>query len=72
VIEVTFRVLINDLMIHIATVVLIISCFHRQAEQFQVHGVNLKGKLTCGENIADLGGLKLALRALKGLSLSLL
>ena len=36
----------------------------KQAESFQVHGVNLKGKLTCGENIADLGGLKLALRAL--------
>ena len=29
-----------------------------------VHGQNLKGKLTCGENIADLGGLKLSYRAL--------
>ena len=37
----------------------------KQAESFQVHGVALKGKLTQGENIADLGGLKLALRALK-------
>jgi putative endopeptidase len=37
----------------------------KQAEQFQVFGVNLKGKLTCGENIADLGGLKLSLRALQ-------
>lgn len=37
----------------------------KQAEQFQVYGVNLKGKLTCGENIADLGGLKLSLRALR-------
>ena len=32
-----------------------------------VHGQNLKGKLTCGENIADLGGLKLSYRALCGL-----
>ena len=37
----------------------------RQAEQFEVYGVKLKGKLTCGENIADLGGIKLTLRALK-------
>ena len=36
----------------------------QQAEEFEVHGVKLKGKLTCGENVADLGGLKLALRAL--------
>ena len=31
-----------------------------QAQAFKVHGVALKGKLTCGENVADLGGLKLA------------
>lgn len=36
-----------------------------QANQFQVHGQSVKGKLTCGENIADLGGLNLAYRALK-------
>lgn len=35
-----------------------------QANAYQVHGQSLKGKLTCGENIADLGGLRLALRAL--------
>ena len=27
-----------------------------QANQVQVHGQSVKGKLTCGENIADLGG----------------
>ena len=37
----------------------------RQAETFSVHGLFLNGKLACGENIADLGGLKLALLALK-------
>jgi len=36
----------------------------KQAAEFKVQGVNLNGKLTCGENIADLGGVKLALRAL--------
>lgn len=35
-----------------------------QANAVEIHGQNLKGKLTCGENIADLGGLRLSLRAL--------
>ena len=36
-----------------------------QANQYKVHGQFVKGALTSGENIADLGGLRLALRALK-------
>lgn len=36
----------------------------QQASDFQVHGQAVKGELTSGENIADLGGLRLALRAL--------
>jgi putative endopeptidase len=35
-----------------------------QASGFQVHGQSVKGSLTSGENIADLGGLRLALRGL--------
>ena len=35
-----------------------------QANSFEVHGQAVKGKLTSGENIADLGGLRLALRGL--------
>lgn len=35
-----------------------------QAAKFTVYDVALNGSLTCGENIADLGGVKLALRAL--------
>jgi len=36
-----------------------------QASNHKVFGVNLKGELTQGENIADLGGVTLSLRALK-------
>lgn len=36
-----------------------------QANAFEVHGKTVQGKLTSGENIADLGGVRLALRALK-------
>ena len=35
-----------------------------QASAFEVHGQTVQGKLTCGENIADSGGILLALRAL--------
>ena len=35
-----------------------------QAENFEVYGIKLNGKLTNGENIADLGGLRLSFRAL--------
>ena len=34
----------------------------RQVEEYKVYGVSLNGSLTCGENVADLGGLKLAYR----------
>ena len=37
----------------------------KQAEQHDVLGQKLKGELTAGENLADLGGLRLSLRALK-------
>lgn len=35
-----------------------------QASSFEVHGQAVKGELTSGENIADLGGLRLSLRAM--------
>jgi putative endopeptidase len=38
-----------------------------QANAFEVEGQFVQGKLTCGENIADLGGVRLAYRALKNL-----
>jgi len=37
----------------------------KQAGNFEVYGMKLNGKLTCGENIADIGGVKLSLRALQ-------
>jgi len=37
----------------------------RQANAVEVYGQSVKGELTCGENIADLGGLRLSLRALR-------
>jgi len=37
----------------------------KQANAVQVFGQSVKGELTSGENIADLGGLRLALRALR-------
>lgn len=43
-----------------------VSVMVKQANEFDVHGQKVKGELTCGENIADLGGLRLGLRALKG------
>ena len=36
-----------------------------QANDFKVHGKSLNGKLCCGENVADLGGLRLAYTALQ-------
>ena len=36
----------------------------QQANKFEVHGVHVKGALTSGENIADIGGMTLALRGL--------
>jgi endothelin-converting enzyme/putative endopeptidase len=39
-------------------------CIEKQYDQYTVaDGVHVKGALTLGENIADLGGLKIALRA---------
>lgn len=45
--------------------ILLLGHSYSQAQKFSVHGMTLNGQLTCGENIADLGGVKLALRALQ-------
>jgi putative endopeptidase len=37
----------------------------KQYEQYQIDGYNINGQLTLGENIADIGGLALSLRAFK-------
>ena len=41
-----------------------VAVMKKQAEEHEVLGVKLKGDLTAGENLADLGGLRLSLRAL--------
>ena len=41
-----------------------VSVMVQQASNFEVHGQHVKGELTSGENIADLGGLRLSLRAM--------